>query len=228
MQPPWHFTTWLDLFDHWQTLAAGILAVLAATGTIWATIRSASREISASQAQTAVAQQQIATTIRLERRRVAREDIAFHAMFEAAMGRVLADATAARKEFPGGPGPDLGARAYAARKSFSKAAFNELRGASVSHGSRLTEKFLELESKIDVFASKTYETSIAGRSQPIGTGDPNDLPGELDVIEAKAAHLREEAAGEMKQAQAVIAETEPPIPTPPKRSWLLWRARPTA
>ena len=28
--PPWHFTTWLDLFDHWQTLAAGLLALLAA------------------------------------------------------------------------------------------------------------------------------------------------------------------------------------------------------
>jgi hypothetical protein len=52
---PWHFTTWLDLLDHWQTLAAGILAILAAVGTIWATIKSAGREIEASQAQTAVA-----------------------------------------------------------------------------------------------------------------------------------------------------------------------------
>ena len=27
---PWHFTTLLDLVDHWQTLIAGGLAVLAA------------------------------------------------------------------------------------------------------------------------------------------------------------------------------------------------------
>jgi hypothetical protein len=46
------------LYD-WQTLVAGALAVLAAVGTIWATIKSADREIAASQAQTALAQKQI-------------------------------------------------------------------------------------------------------------------------------------------------------------------------
>jgi hypothetical protein len=48
------------LYD-WQTLIAGVLAVLAAAGIIWATIKSANREIAASQAQTAVAQKQIET-----------------------------------------------------------------------------------------------------------------------------------------------------------------------
>jgi hypothetical protein len=28
--PPEHFTTWLDLLDHWQSLAAGLVAVFAA------------------------------------------------------------------------------------------------------------------------------------------------------------------------------------------------------
>jgi hypothetical protein len=60
------------LYD-WQTLIAGILAVLAAVGTIRATISSANREIEASQAQTAVAQKQIETTVRLERERVSSE-----------------------------------------------------------------------------------------------------------------------------------------------------------
>jgi hypothetical protein len=32
---PWHFTTWFDLLDHWQTLVAGLLAVLAAVVTVW-------------------------------------------------------------------------------------------------------------------------------------------------------------------------------------------------
>jgi hypothetical protein len=27
----WHFTTWLDLLDHWQSLAAGLVAVFAAS-----------------------------------------------------------------------------------------------------------------------------------------------------------------------------------------------------
>jgi hypothetical protein len=30
VQTPWHFTTWLDLLDHWQSLAAGLVALLAA------------------------------------------------------------------------------------------------------------------------------------------------------------------------------------------------------
>jgi hypothetical protein len=30
MPPPWHFTTWLDLLDHWQTIIAGFAALLAA------------------------------------------------------------------------------------------------------------------------------------------------------------------------------------------------------
>ena len=70
---PWHFTTLLDLVDHWQTLFAGVLAVLAAWRTIRATVESADREVKASQAQTAVAQKQIETTVRLEQERVASE-----------------------------------------------------------------------------------------------------------------------------------------------------------
>ena len=62
------------LYD-WQTLVAGILAVFAAVGTIWTTISSANREIEASQAQTAVAQKQIETTLRLERRRAASQGL---------------------------------------------------------------------------------------------------------------------------------------------------------
>jgi hypothetical protein len=30
MTPPWQFTTWLDALDHWQTLAAGLIAIVAA------------------------------------------------------------------------------------------------------------------------------------------------------------------------------------------------------
>ena len=42
------------------------------------------------------------------------------------------------------------------------------------------------------------------------------VPEQLDVIADRAAHLREEAATGMKRANAVIAETETPIPTPTK------------
>ena len=99
MSQPWHFTTWLDLVDHWQTLIAGVLAILAAVGTIWATIRSADREIAASQEQTGIAREQIATTLRLEQSRSARESYAFYATIWAAMERVLLEASEAEKIF---------------------------------------------------------------------------------------------------------------------------------
>jgi hypothetical protein len=84
------------LYD-WQTLVAGFLAVLAAWRTIRATVKSADREVAASQAQTAVAQTQIETTIRLERDRVADEARAFRTMLEAAMMRVLSEIVWAKK-----------------------------------------------------------------------------------------------------------------------------------
>jgi hypothetical protein len=47
-----------EFIDHWQTLMAGVLASIAGAGTIWATIKSANREIAVAQAQTKVAQRQ--------------------------------------------------------------------------------------------------------------------------------------------------------------------------
>jgi hypothetical protein len=35
----WHFTTWLDLFDHWQTVIAGSIALVAAIITVLITLR---------------------------------------------------------------------------------------------------------------------------------------------------------------------------------------------
>jgi hypothetical protein len=95
--PPWHFTTWLDLLDHWRTLAAAFLAVVAAAGTIWATTKSATRQFVSTQ-------KQIETSFRLDQRRVGREDLAFHAILEAALSHVLDEATEAEERFPG-PGP---------------------------------------------------------------------------------------------------------------------------
>lgn len=136
---PWHFTTWLDLFDHWQTFAAALLAVLAALGTIVATIWSANREIAASRAQTAVAQKQIDATCRLDKQRAARESFAFHAILAATTTRVLDEADEAN-EFVFGSSPTDGPSvdAYEARTHLTKLAFTELRAACVRYGGRLT------------------------------------------------------------------------------------------
>ena len=60
---------------NWQTLIVGVSAVLAAWRTIRATTQSADREVKASQAQTAVAQKQIETTLQLERQRDALREL---------------------------------------------------------------------------------------------------------------------------------------------------------
>ena len=48
---PWHFTTWLDALDHWQTGLAGLAALLAAIIAVWVTLRverrKADREVDA-------------------------------------------------------------------------------------------------------------------------------------------------------------------------------------
>jgi hypothetical protein len=133
------------LYD-WQTLIAGVLAVVAAVGTIWTTISSANREVE-------VAQKQIETTLCLERERAAREASAFHAMLEAAMARVLAEADSARKTYAGALAQNTGSsvEALAVRQCFTKGAFAELRAACVQQGGPLTGEFLDLEREIDSF-----------------------------------------------------------------------------
>jgi hypothetical protein len=189
-QTPWRYTTFWDWLDHWQTLIAGGFALLAGVGTVVATIIIANRQIAASREEAkrviAATCEQTATTVNLEQTRKESEARAFRAMFEAAMVRVLADAKDAKEAFRG-PGPHLYEDAYAARKRFSKLGFNELRAACVRQGTRLTEKFLELENEIDKFASQTRETSTGP------WGEPNGLVGQLADIENKAKQLREEA-----------------------------------
>jgi hypothetical protein len=165
--------------------------VLAAGGTIWATIISANREIKASQAQTAAAQKQ-------EQDRLARETSAFHAVLEAAMTRVLAEAAWARNTYPQTFLPQTAGadsvEAYAVRQCITKGAFAELRTACVRRGYSLTGDFLDLEREIDSFALQvgTYAFSPAV-TMPVQKGKHGGLGDQLAKIEAKATQLRDKA-----------------------------------
>ncbi len=193
VETPWHFTTWLDLLDHWQILIAGILAVLAAVGTIWATIRSAGREIAASQAQTAVAQKQIDTTVRLERERDDGEAHAFRAMLDAAMVRVLNEVDWARKTYPQTLSQQAGAsvEALVVRQCITKGGFAELRAACVRHGGPFTREFLDLEREIDSFARQWEDRPMeTDRGVIIREGKHAGLGKQLHEIGEKANTLR--------------------------------------
>jgi hypothetical protein len=217
---------------NWQTLIAGVLAVLAAWRTIRATTKSADREVKASQEQTAVAQKQIETTVRLERERVLSEASAFHAMLEAAMTRVLDEAAWAKETYPDvlAQLQGLSHQAFVVRQCITKGAFAELRAACVRQGGPLTGEFLDLEREIDSFTAKYKDLQRhAG------------LREQLALIETKADALREKAferfSGSVAapgpfataEAEALIGATAPPVSAPePRRSllrwWFGWRA----
>jgi hypothetical protein len=235
---PWHFTTWLDLLDHWQTIIAGVLALAAAVGTILVTRRianmqiaaarkQADRMVAAAREQTSVTAEQTSKTIYLARMRDAGEAAAFRTMLEAAMTRVIAEVAWVRSAYPQlltrmADGEALtSGDALTIRSCITKGAFEELRDACVRQGSPLTGKFLDLEREIDNFALQWEKISSLGH--------------QLELIEAMATELRDKAVAGMGRANAVIAapgpfataEAEaligapaPPVSAPKRRSWI--------
>ena len=164
-EPFWQF------LDHWQTIIAGGLALFAGVVTVWGTLRAANRQvkaandaanreikattdaanrqISAAQEQTAAAQHQTAVTRELERRRIAREGYAFHAMLEAAMSAVIADVEAARKLKSPSDVSHETREAYVIRQRVKRAGFIELRHAFLRFGGTRTAEFLQLDKEIE-------------------------------------------------------------------------------
>jgi hypothetical protein len=226
----------------WQTLIAGALAVLAAIGTIWATRSAANRQITASReqadrmvaaarAQTEATFKQTEATLRLDQLRNASEALAFHAMLESAMARVLAEAAWARRTYL----PILTQTAglsldgLVVRQCITKGAFAELRASCVRRGGDLTGEFLDLEREIDSFASQYEDRPTVTQDVTIRMGKLASLDEQLALIEKKATALRDKAVAEI--APTVIAapglfataEAEALIGVPapkPRRSWL--------
>ncbi len=198
MPPPWHYTTWLDLFDHWQTVIAGVLAFVAGFGTVVATMIIARRQIDASREEAnriiAATREQTATTVRLEREREASEASAFHAMLKAAMARVLTEAAWARKTYPHMfTKTNQWSDAPAVRQCITKGGFAELRAACVRQGGPLTGEFLDLEREIDSFAMQG-EDKVINAGFLVRWGKHAGLREQFALIEAKATALRLKAA----------------------------------
>lgn len=194
------------LYD-WQTLAAGVLALLAAVGTIWVTRHIANKQIAASReeadrvieatrAQTEATVKQTEVTVRLEDLRKASETLAFHAMLEAAMARVLAEAAWARRTYPQLMMPQAAGAsldALAVRNCITKGAFAELRAVCVRQGGPLTGEFLDLERVIDSFGVQYEDRTSPTLDVLIRMGKHAGLGEQLASIETKAAVLRKKA-----------------------------------
>ncbi len=197
-----------QLAYQWQTLIAGVLALIAALLTIWATNNAANRAILAAQEQTRVAREQTATTLRLERRRVARESFAFYATLEAAMQSVAEDIEAARSIFKSQQLGEKGisVAAYQARQRIKKTAFAEIRNACLKFGGQLTSPFLRLDKEIDDLSNQWTLMPTAG--DPIRMGANEGLLEELAGIELQAKFLLEEAQSARGRCAALLAEAD--------------------
>jgi len=195
--------------DQWQTLIAGVLALIAAVGTIWATNKAANREIVAAKEQTKVAQEQIRVTLLLERQRNASTLFAFSATLEASMTSVLEDVKEAREIF--GESNQINGsslNAYKARQCLRKTAFADLRGACLRLGGPLTEPFIRLEREIDHLAGEVTELPSA-LDQNIRMSPNAGTTEGLNRIEAQAIWLRTATEEGKKRCKEVL--DEPPI-----------------
>jgi hypothetical protein len=187
----------------WQTLIAGVLALIAAVGTIWATRRAAAEQVGAAQRQTDAMRTS-------ERRRIAREAYAFYAMMAAAMESVLDDAKEARK-IAATAASAVGSSpiGYAARTQVKKPGFSELLVACLRYGGqRVTPGFLRLDRAIDDFGSapKVFASPMGGKSELVGAVE--GLNEELGHIEALAQALRDEVGPGIERCTALLAETQ--------------------
>jgi hypothetical protein len=202
--------SWYKLLTDWGSVIGGSLALAAGAGTVWATIKSANREIAAAQEQTKVAQRQTAVTREIERRRIAREGYSFYAMLEAAMGAVIEDAGAARNLPPPSPtsrNHPYSSQAGAVRQRVKRAGLTELRNAFLRFGGPLTAPFLQLDKEIEDFAEQRVTPFNSATGFPLPPQGVNaGLWEQLDRIEQQASALREKAAGGMKLCRDELAK----------------------
>ena len=192
-----------NFFRDQGSIIAGLVALIAALLTIRAIRKSADREIAAAQEQTKVAQDQIATSLRIEYRRNAREAWASYVTLEAATGVVLDDVKAAREMLPN-PGQNAVSQdAYQARQRIRKSSFPDLRNACLKLGGQLTEPFLRLENDIDDFAAK-WQIALAPNGLTFRTGWHFGFNEQLERIEIQARALHQAAGDARKKSLEVL------------------------
>jgi hypothetical protein len=193
---------------YWQTIIAGILAVLAAVGTIYFTNKAARSQVQAAREQTAAAKEQTKAGLRMERRRVAKQLFAFLHMLDAALAGVIDDIKAARELFASAPKTEPHSQvAFEVRQRIKKTGFPDLRGAMIGCGGFLTAPFLDLEKAIDLFSERYIETTPTGHGNQIKKGETAKILEQLSSIETQALNLRTLSEEELQRCNKVLSET---------------------
>ena len=200
-----------QVVDHWQTLITGLLALVAAVGTIIVTNQAANREISA-------ANLQIADARRAERRNRAREGYAFAAMVDGAMDVLVAEVRQARKLIPSEPKKISSTDAYQARTMISRTGFAEIKAALAVQGGQVASLFLVLDRTISALSGRArMERPYFGAGMDVPeapVGQVEGLADELTALERMAKQMQDHSQGVMKTSQKTLAETDPTEPVP--------------
>lgn len=198
-----------EFFKDQGSIIAGVLALIAGILAYRAGRIQATETRLAAIMQVAPAQHQTAVTREIERRRIAREGYAFHAMLEAAMGAVIEDVEAARKlPPPSSSSRDnmYSAQAYPERQRVKGAGFAELRNAFLRFGGPKTPQFLQLDKEIEDLAAQAMTTYNSADGFPIPIGVNAAFSEQLDRIEQQAIVLRDHAVGGMKLCRDELAK----------------------
>lgn len=185
-----------DLYTFFKdqgSLIAGGLAVGAAWMTVRGTMRAAQREIEA-------ANRQISTTLMLERRREASQQVAFAGAMEIALQIVLREVEGARELVQQTIDNRDASRGLLARKSFSRTGFEELRTASISIGGVMPPFFLNLDNAIATFADPAR-----------GMGN---LTSDLDEVVRLATNLKGYAEAGHRRSIRILTETQAAVGAP--------------
>jgi hypothetical protein len=193
-----------DFFRDQGSIIAGLLALFAALLTIRAIRKSADREIAAAQQQTEVAQKQLCTSLQIERRRLAHEELAFYVTLQATTTVVLEDVNAAREILPAPEQGSESPEAYQARQQIRKTSFADLRSAYLKLGSELTEPFLRLDNEIDDFASQ-WRPARRPDGPVFRIGLHAKFHEQLDRIKVQATDLQKAACDKRKKLPQVLA-----------------------
>lgn len=164
----------------WQTLIAGFLGLVGGVVAYVGALRAAKRQVAAAQHETEVMRDK-------ERKRIAREGFAFHAMLGAAMGALIEDISASRAIGTLPPSARYTGMAYDVSQYVKqRAGFAELRAAFLHHGgSTLTDTFLQLDKEIENF---------------------DGISEQLDHIEKQAMMLQFEAENRKKINLGVLGD----------------------
>jgi hypothetical protein len=186
-----------QVVDHWQTLIAGVFALLGGGVAYIGALQAARRQVKAVNAQTSAVERQNEALKRADRHRIARERLDVARLLDASL-EVIASNIARVRAFYGGPpnGHIDEPLANSIRQGIGKPGFKSLRERIGVLDREIAVTFLTLEAEIDRLRAMTGATHVSGTTD------------RLDERAVIVSTLRSLVQREMDSANAVLSEPD--------------------